>query len=240
MRLADRVALVGSGDARLSDQYDCNVYAIDAPDGTILVDTGAGSSVPALLDRAEAQFGPVSHALLTHAHADHSQGGPACQDRGVDVVASAATATLASEGTERELGVDVAREEGIYPDGYAYENFTVDRTFEAGAAVTVAGQRFETVQLRGHAPDHTVFLTDLGGRTACFVGDAIYPDGSISLLNAPGSSLADYRADVDGLADRGIDRLLPGHGLPLLADGQAAVDEARRALAGMSTPPSRT
>jgi glyoxylase-like metal-dependent hydrolase (beta-lactamase superfamily II) len=85
-----------------------------------------------------------------------------------------------------------------------------------------------------------VYLVELDGETACFVGDAVYPDGSISLLNVPGSSLADYRADIDGLADRKVDALLPGHGLPLLADGQAAIDDAIEALSGMSTPVSRT
>lgn len=240
MRLTESIALVGSGDARLSNRYDCNVYAVDAPEGTVLVDSGAGLSVPELLDRAERAFGPVTHVVLTHAHADHSQGGPACQDRGIDIVASTATADLAAAGTEAELGVDVAREEGVYPDDYAFENFTVDRSFESGDSITVAGLSVETVLLRGHAPDHVVYLVELDGRTTCFVGDAIAPDGSISLLNVPGSSLADYRADIDALADRDVDALLPGHGLPLLSDGQEAIDDASEALAGMSTPPSRT
>lgn len=240
MRLSDTVALVGSGDARLSNQYDCNVYAIDAPNGTILIDTGAGFSVSDLLDRAETFFGPVSHVLLTHAHADHSQGCPACQDHGVTIIANDATADLVNNGTEYELGVNVARDEGVYPDDYEFENFAADRIFRAGKTISVAGEQFETVRLRGHASDHTAFLAELGGLTTCFVGDAVYPDGSISLLNVPGSSLADYREDIDELANRGVDRLLPGHGLPLLADGQDAIDDARRALSGMSTPPTRT
>lgn len=240
MRLTDTVALVGSGDARFSSRYDCNVYAIDAPDGTVLLDTGAGETVPDLVERAEEAFGTVSHALLTHAHADHSQGGPACQDRGIEVVASRSTAELLANGTEHDLGIDVARAEGVYPNDYSFDNFTVDQTFTAGETLTVAGQRFETVQLRGHATDHVVYLIDNTDGMDCFVGDAVYPDGSISLLNVPGSSLAHYRADIDSLADCDVDALLPGHGLPLLADGQNAIDQAIRALSGMSTPPSRT
>lgn len=240
MRLSDSVALVGSGDARLSNQYDCNVYAIDAPDGTVLVDTGAGLSPSQLLDRAESVFGPVTHALLTHAHADHSQGAPALQDRGVEVRACNATADLVSSATEAELGVDVARSEGIYPEGYSFENFHVDRSFAVDTELALAGLSVEPVLLRGHAPDHVVYIVELDSETTCFAGDAVYPDGSISLLNVPGSSLADYRADIEGLVGRGVDALLPGHGLPLMADGQAAVDDAAEALAGMSTPPSRT
>lgn len=245
MRLTDVVALVGSGDVRLTSEYDCNVYAIDAPDGTVLVDTGAGDTgdgetVRSMVDRAEAACGPVTHALLTHAHADHSQGGPACRERGITVVASEATASLLESGSESELGVDVAREDGIYPDGYAFENFEPDRTFAAGETLSVAGRTFQTVRVRGHAADHVAYLTDGPDRTYCFVGDAVYPDGSISLLNVPGSSLADYRADADALTGRGVDALLPGHGHPTLADGQKAIEAAATALAGMSTPPSRT
>ena len=240
MRLTQRIALVGSGGARLSSQYDCNVYAVDAPDGVVLIDTGEGSSLPDLVDRAESTFGPVTHALLTHAHADHSQGGPACLDAGIELIAGRETARLVRDASETTLGVDVARQEGVYPDDYTFEHFAVDRTFDPGETITVAGLSVETVSVCGHAPDHVAYLSTLNGATACFVGDAVAPDGSISLLNVPGSSLADYRADIDGLGGRDIDRLLPGHGMPLLADGQEAVDDARRALRGMSTPPSRT
>jgi glyoxylase-like metal-dependent hydrolase (beta-lactamase superfamily II) len=240
MQLSDDVALVGSGDARLTNRYDCNVYAVDAPEGTVLVDTGAGYSVAALLERAESAFGPVAGVLLTHAHADHSQGGPGCQERGVEVIAGEATASLLRSGSETELGVDVARREGVYPDDYRFTNYAPDRTAEPPATLTIAGRRFEAVPFAGHAADHVVYLTAGPDRTLCFVGDAVYPDGSISLLNVPGSSLADYRADVDRLTDRDIDALLPGHGLPLLRDGQAAIEAAAEALAGMSTPPSRT
>lgn len=110
----------------------------------------------------------------------------------------------------RTLGVDVARQEGIYLDGYTFGHFAIDRTFDSGETITVAGLSVETVSVRGHAPDHVAYLSTLNGATACFVGDAVAPDGSISLLNVPGSSLADYRADIDGLDDRDIDRLLPG------------------------------
>lgn len=240
MRLTEPVALVGSGDARLTDPYDCNVYAVDTSEGTVLVDAGGGDSVPALLDRAADAFGPIVAVLLTHAHADHSQGGPACQDRGVEVVAGRATADLVANGDEADLGVDVARDEGIYPPEYAFTNYKVDRTFEAPTTLTVAGRTFEAVPLAGHAADHVVYLTEGPDRTYCFAGDAVYPNGSISLLNVPGSSLADYRADIGNLTGRDIDALLPGHGMPRLADGQESIEAAAEALSGMSTPPSRT
>lgn len=240
MRLSDSVALVGSGDARLSSRYDCNVYALAAPEGTIVVDTGAGETVPALLDRAEEAFGPVTHVLLTHAHADHSQGGPACRDRGITLIASEETGRLLESGTETELGVDVARASGVYPTEYSFENFGLETTFSAPGEITVAGREFEALRVRGHARDHVVYLTVEGDRTLCFIGDVIDADGRISLLNVPGSSLKEYRADIDSLAGRDVDRLFPGHGLPMLEGGQEPIDTAIEALSGMGSPPSRT
>lgn len=240
MRLTDTLALVGSGDVRLTNPHDCNAYAVDAPDGTVLIDTGSGGSLSAIVDRAESAFGPVTHALVTHAHADHCQGGPTCRDRGIAVVAEEVTAELLESGTEHELGVDVARREGIYPADYCFENYAVDRTFAAGETLSVAGRTFETVRFRGHAADHVAYVTDGPDRRYAFVGDAVYPDGSISLLNVPGSSLADYRADADALVGAAVDALLPGHGHPMLEGGQHAIDTMADNLTGMSTPPSRT
>ncbi len=240
MRLTDTLALVGSGDARLSNRYDCNVYAIDAPEGPVLIDIGGGMDTETLLSHTRATLGEPSAALLTHAHADHSQGGPSLQERSIPVVAPEPSVPLLTCGTDRELGIDVAKRDGVYPPDYEYTHFDPDDTVDPGTTVTVAGREFESIRLRGHAADHVAYLTETDEATLCFVGDAVYPDGSISLLNTPGSSLADYREDIDNLADQNIDALLPGHGLPRLRDGQTAVDEAVDALSGMFTPPSKT
>ncbi|RBI62388.1 hypothetical protein DMJ13_11000 [halophilic archaeon] len=240
MRLTDSVALIGSGDARLTDPLDCNVYAIEAREGPILVDSGGGGDTESLLENARRTFGDPAGALITHAHADHSQGGPDLQDFGIPVVAPDSSVPLLTEGTETELGITAAKRDGVYPDDYEYTHYTPDRTATPESTIEVGGRRFEVVRIRGHASDHVAYLTDVDGSTACFIGDAVYPDGSISLLNTPGSSLADYRADIENLVGRGIDALFTGHGLPLLRDGQDSIDQAADALAGMYTPSSKT
>lgn len=240
MWLTPSIALVGSGEARLSHALDCNVYLVDAPDGPVLVDTGSGEDTTRLLDNCrEAVDAPVA-ALLTHAHADHSQGGPELQRRGIPVIASAASASLLRSASERDLGIDAAKRDDVYPPDYQFTHFEPDRTFTPATSIEAGGQPFEVIPLRGHAGDHVCYLTELDGRTACFVGDAVYPDGSISLLNVPGSSLADYRADIGNLAERDVDALLPGHGLPRLADAHEGIATAADALSGMFSPPSRT
>lgn len=240
MRLITELLLIGSGDVRLSDQYDCNVYLVPAPDGPVAIDAGSGRDTERLLANARETLAVPAAVVLTHAHADHSQGGPDFQRRNIPIIASEPTARLTSEGSEHELGLDVAKRDGVYPPDYAFEHFEPDRTFQPGETISVAGREFETVQTRGHAGDHTAYLTDIGGRRCCFIGDAVFLDGAISLLNTPDSSLADYRTDIGNLTDRNIDALLPGHGLYRLDDGQASIEKADEALAGMYSPPSRT
>ncbi len=239
MRLTDTVALVGSGDVRLSDRYDCNVYAIDAPDGVVLVDTGAGRATDRILDYTREVVGTPTAAVLTHAHADHVQGVPDLPEE-VTVVAPAETATLVETGDEARLGITAAKRDGVYPSDYAFEPFAPDRTFRPDATVEVAGLRLEAVRVRGHASDHVCYLLDGTDRTVAFVGDTLHPDGSISLLNVPGSSLAHYRADMPKLRDRHVDALLPGHGHPRLADGNESIETAHEQLRGMFSPTSKT
>lgn len=160
MQLTDTVALVGSGDTRLTSGYDCNVYAVDAPEGAVLIDTGAGESVSTLLGRARDTFGTVTRVLLTHAHANHSPGGVACQEAGIDVIAAESTSSLLEHGDETELGVDVAREEGVYPPDYSFTNFEPNQTFTPPTTLIVAGRTFEAIPLAGHAADHVVYLTE--------------------------------------------------------------------------------
>ena len=240
MLLTDDVALVASGEMRLTDPYDCNAYLVTAPDGPVLIDTGCGHDTDRIVDRCTATLGRPVAALLTHAHADHSQGAPTLQDHGISVVASNRTADLVRDGTEFELGLDAAKRDDAYPSEYTFTHFDPDRTFAPGSELDIAGRTFTPVPVRGHADDHVCYLTRANGGPACFAGDVVAADGKISLLNVPGSSLAGYRADIGNLTDRGIEALYPGHGMPKLADGQAAIDRAATALDGMFSPPSRT
>lgn len=239
MWLMENVALVGSGQARLSNGYDCNVYAIDAPEGTILVDLGAGLETDRLLDRVQSIVGDPTAALLTHAHADHSQGGPDLPGS-VTVYASKETAALTVEGDETRLGVDAAIRDGVYPENYSFRPFEPDVTFVPDEQITVAGQLFTAIRVRGHASDHVCYLTEINDRTVCFSGDVVAGDGSISLLNVPGSSLAEYRADLPKLQSNNVDALLTGHGLPRVADGQEPIELAAKRLTGMFVPDSTT
>lgn len=240
MRLTDSIALVASGEIRISNEYDCNAYLVDTLNGPVLIDAGAGLETERILQNCRESFGLPSAILLTHAHADHSQGVHEIAEDDTSVIAPSPSRQLLTEGTDHELGLTAARRDDVYPSDYEFNHFEPDRTVAPGTDADVAGQSFEVVRLRGHSRDHVCYLTDIDDRRACFVGDAIGPDGSISLLNVHGSNLAEYREDITNLTDRDIDALFPGHGLPRLEDGQEPIETAAEALKGMYTPDSRT
>jgi hydroxyacylglutathione hydrolase len=239
MRLTESVTLVGSGDAGLSSPYDCNVYAIDGPSGTVLVDTGSGLETEVILGQLPADFEPLVAAILTHAHADHSQGSPDLPDD-TAIYASNTTASLLKDGDETQLGIDAAKRDGVYPKSYGFETFEPEERFSAGESITVGGLTLETVRVRGHAADHVCYITTLDDRRVCFSGDVVYGDGSISLLNVPNSSLEGYREDLPALLEYDIEALFTGHGLPRLDRASESITTAVENLRGMYVPDSAT
>jgi glyoxylase-like metal-dependent hydrolase (beta-lactamase superfamily II) len=92
----------------------------------------------------------------------------------------------------------------------------------AGAHAVAGGDRvgpFEVVATPGHAPDHLAFIA--GG--ACFTGDAVLGAGSVFVAPDPGA-LSGYLAALEGLQERDLERLYPGHG-PEVADPRAHIGQ---------------
>jgi len=241
MRLSASVGMVGSGELRLSHPIDCNVYAIDTAQGPLLIDTGAGLDTERIRQTTAEMFGssPVA-VVLTHCHADHSQGGPQLQNDSVSIWAPEPSERFLTAGTDEELGLDRAIRDGVYPEDYEFTHYQPDRTVADGETVSIGDVELSAVSVRGHAVDHLCYLAEIDGCTVGFVGDVVYPDGSISLLNTSTSSLAEYREDIEKLAGRDIDMLLPGHGPPRLREGQDSITQAIDVLQGLATPPSKT
>ena len=128
VRLTDRILLIGSGepDWAPTDPLDLQVYLVETPDGHVVIDAGAGASVPAMVQAARrdgvdpARIGLV---LLTHGHADHA-GGAAAWRRSVPGIRIGAAPTVGrwlAAADETATSVDRARAAGIYPEAYRLE-----------------------------------------------------------------------------------------------------------------------
>lgn len=242
MRILDRIALVGSSRFGLSNPYDCSVYAVETAAGTVLVDAGCGLEpelIAANLRRDGFDPSAIHTVVLTHAHADHAGGARGWKDRtGCLVVAPAGERAVVEGTVDQSAVLEQAKRAGLYPSDYVFPTVTVDRGVGDGETLDFGDVRLQALEVAGHTPHHTCYLTDLDGRRVLFSGDAVLYGGSLLLQNTPGCSLDAYRRDIGKLAGLGVDVLLPGHGIFVLRYGQEHLDRAVAALRELAVPPN--
>ena len=145
---------------------------------------------------AVAGLGPVAVILLTHRHADHSQGA----------------------GRLREItGAPVRALDPAYRLG--------DEGLAEGAVVSVGDVELRVLATPGHTSDSLSFVLspkELAEDAAVLTGDTVLGRGT-TVVAHPDGRLADYLASLRRLRALGPVRVLPGHG-PVLADAGAAAE----------------
>lgn len=241
MKIFEGIYLVGSGRYGLSHPFDCNIYLLECAEELALIDAGAGVEIDSLLDNIRSDgLDPrmIKKVFLTHAHADHAGGSRKLKEAlGCEILAPEGAGRLIEEGSDEELGLDIAKRSGLYAEDYRYPHCKVDRILRDGERVQVGDTELLAIRVAGHAEHAMCFLVEKGGHRILFTGDTLFFNGEIGLLNCPGSSLADYRRDIKKLANLGVDILLPGHKMFVLRNGQQHIDLAIQALSEISVPP---
>ncbi|MEU1839857.1 MBL fold metallo-hydrolase [Micromonospora chersina] len=162
--------------------------------------------------------GPVGFVLITHGHADHTEGAPRLS---------------ALLGGAPVLAVDPAHTVGGAP-------LTADTALDAGLEI-------RPLTTPGHTADSVCFLVGHGDERVVLTGDTILGRGT-TVVAHPDGHLGDYLSSLELLTTyRGIPAL-PGHGPALadcgaaaefyLAHRRARLDQVRAAVAaGATTAP---
>ncbi|GAA1738108.1 MBL fold metallo-hydrolase [Luedemannella helvata] len=238
MRLMERVHLVGSGwlGYSLSDRHDSHVYLVDAGPASFLVDAGSGLATDAIVERVEAAGAPpVTHILLTHAHADHAAGAGELAGRlGAQLWAAAPVARMLAAADEVATGLAVARSVGTYPPSLRLRPITVDRTL-ATETITIGEVTVQAVDTPGHADGHLCYLVEFGGHRVLFTGDLVFARGRVAVL--ADADLGLLRASLERVAALRPTVLLPGHGSVAVTGAAEHLAVATRAFANGHLPP---
>ncbi len=177
-----------------------NTWLLTAPGSgdAVLIDPGPpiGSHVEAIRTLAGHLDVRIRGVLLTHGHLDHSEGARA--------FAESAGVTVRALDPAHRLG---------------------DEGLADGDVVRVGDWSIDVVGTPGHSGDSLSFL--LPHDDSILTGDTVVGRGS-SLVAWPDGRLGDYLDSLRRLAglveDRGVARLLPGHG-PVLQDPRATLAE---------------
>ena len=149
-------------------------FLIKGPGGSVLVETGPGSTLPRLIAELEergVRAGEIQGVLVTHIHLDHAGACGWWAQQGVPIYVHTVGAPhlidpskLLASAT-RIYGDRMQQLWGDILPAPAEQVFTV----EDGQRIEVAGLRFEALETPGHASHHHVFrLHDIG-----FTGDAL-------------------------------------------------------------------
>jgi len=242
MKLLENLYLVGSGKIGLTHPFDCNIYLIDGISELVLIDSGAGEDVNALLSNIEREgftARKISKILLTHHHADHSGG---CKELKCKTSASVFLhengVDFVERGNEKEMGLVIAKRSGFYSTEYKFNPFKVDYRLKDSEVISVGKWKVKAIHVPGHSKDSTCFYMEHPLYRALFSGDAVLFDGKIGILNRDGSSLEDYRIYFHKIVSLHFDALLPGHSLFVLKGGKEHIKKAAEALEKLPPPPN--
>lgn len=201
-----------------------NVYLIDGGDEFLLIDVGYEDTTAEVLDlirKMDFNLSTCKLLIATHADADHIQG----IARAKEVTKSKIAAHPASVEA-LETGDKIMTFASIKAQDFEIPMppCKVDVTLNDGDVITVGDQKLTVWSTPGHTPGQLAFkLRDL-----LFVGDNIYKDSCVGVIDAHhGSSIPEFIVSLKRILKDDSQYLLPSHGPVFKRDNkilQKAID----------------
>ena len=239
MRVAESIYLVGSEQFGLSHLLDCNCYLIDYGQGLALIDTGIGLGVDDILANIRAHgldLNSLTHVLLTHTHLGHWGGASDIREATGAKIWAPRNGRFMMEHVDEDRTLQQNLQFGRWPKELNPTPCSPDHDIDDGDSIPLGDKQISAFLIQGHTQDSTCLLWESNGKRALFSGDVVFYGGALGIINAEGSSLAEYRRDMPKLANLGIDMLMPGHSVFILRDGQKHIDRALRKLSDFVLP----
>jgi glyoxylase-like metal-dependent hydrolase (beta-lactamase superfamily II) len=196
----------------LSD-LDSNIYLIG---NDTVIDSGTGSNFVRLYDilkRMKLDFELIKNVVNTHMHWDHIGGNGFFSNAKIHI-------------HERDAPVlekgDAGMSNSLYFNG-KMKPMKVGTKLKDGDEVL----GFKVL----HTPGHTqgsICLFDQKNKIL-ISGDTLFADG-VGRIDLPGGSDIDMEKSLERLASLKIDKILPGHGEPVLKGGEKAIKDILNAV----------
>lgn len=199
-----------------------NVYLIDGGSEFLLIDVGYLDTVDEIVElirQMDFNLSTCKMVVATHADADHVQG----LSRAREVLKTKTTAhPLSVEPIES--GDAVVTYASIKAQGIEIPmpRCKIDATLKEGDTIKVGNVRLKV----WHTPGHTSGQLSFKMGNLLFVGDNIYKDGCVGVIDAHhGSNLPDFLQSLGRILADDAEYLLPSHG-PVFRRDNAILQKA--------------
>ena len=211
-----------------------NNYLFQGPEGAALVDTGYCTHSAQTVALVQASLGsqPLARILNTHLHSDHCGGNAALQAAWPQVQ------TWIPPGHAAHVQPWDAVALGYVPTGQACPPFRYDALLQPGEHIVLGGRAWQVHAAPGHDP-HSIVLFEPQKRIL-ISADALWESGfGVVFPELDGQdAFGEVAATLDLIEQLQPAVVLPGHG-PVFTDVAAALQEARRRLAGFVADPHK-
>ena len=193
----------------VADTFCSNIYIIR---GDYLTIVDPGNDYTAFMDLFKLHFKPadIKKVALTHGHPDHAMGAlellrypSVIEGGGFELILHEAAPPQLSEVVQ-QFGSRVTKVRG-------------------GEVLELSGVEWEVIYTPGHTIDG-ICLYHAPTKTV-LTGDMVLPQAMAEPDKSAGGSLDHYLFGLKALLKRDMATILPGHGLPVLAEGRKVIEE---------------
>lgn len=203
-----------------------NVYLIEDGGEYVLVDIGYEDDVDEVLDlirRMDFSLSACQLLIATHADVDHTQGLKRAQEILKAPIGAHPEAVAALETGDQEVTFSRIKAQDI---DIPMPKVSVARLLNEGDVVEIGNLKLQVWSTPGHTAGQLAFKMN----NLLFVGDNIYRDGSVGVIDAHhGSNLPDYLKSLQRILDDDSEFLLPSHG-PVFRRDNGLIEKTIRRL----------
>lgn len=194
-----------------------NVYLIECDGDYVLVDIGYEDTVEDIVDlirRMDFSLSACKLLIATHADVDHTQGLARAAELFKAPIAAHPAAAEALRTGDPEVTFSRIKAQDI---DIPMPPVEVHRLLNDGDVVEIGSLALEVWSTPGHTMGQLAFKL----RNLLFVGDNIYKDGSVGVIDAHhGSSLPEFISSLERILADDAEFLLPSHGPVFRRDNQ--------------------